>query len=804
MTGIKRWALLALCIAALPPVQAGTEVAALRRLLDEQRYSELRPRVEALLRRPARDSATRALIHDWLWLREDVVELERRIDAQPRSEAVEQFASGRLALERKQFERARQLFERARDGATDAAMRSRALQGLAAVAYQQRDYAGSLALLEQARTLVRPGPDLLMAINESLIRLGRVNDAVLAAKQAFALNPNHEHANYQLGNGYTRTSYRELALRCGERFQHAAGHTRKASDAFDRQALPAARRSAHAALAACPGYGRAHAVLAKVAETERLRLSIHRQADERAFAAAPMPDVPQIERYVLNWSELSPRHRKRVAMSVAPWTSYVPVLVAGGASHFIKPLWMRLSQTPGGAALRDARVGYDARLWDDVRGMGGHATVTGIEDVERSIFQRYNTVLHELSHQVHGILTEAQRREIDALYREAKSRDADGALKDQAFLSRYAGGSVWEYFAEGANGQDTPRRGPNDFREIVRERLLEKDPALQALVLRLFAQRDLSASLPLALVNGGFKEIAAGRLAQAGERLTAAGRLAPDDALVLRARLQLLALQGDAAAVQALAAQALAKHADHAPLRIAVLEARWHSGSPLAPQLPALLAGRERLGAQDQLELDMAAGRYAVHLGSIEQALGAYEAALSRQADNPEALWGRASALALAGRSDEAFADYARALKLRSGLQALRLEYSRELLLAGRVDAARAQLEEARTLNPGEPELLALQAWLALIDGDADRAQALAQSSLDAAPWCDSAALMKAVALRRLGRAGDGNALLHELDARLHDAATPRYVYRPEVSRWESVNLASAAWRRMRAALLSP
>ncbi len=802
---MKTWACTAL-LAALT-LNGTLHAADLRqplRLLEQQRFQQLPPLMAPLLALPRPDAATRALIHDWLWATEDFPELERRIAAQQPQQAVEQLAAGRLALERKQFGAALQQYELARDGAPDAATRARALQGLAALAYQQRDYAGSLALLEQARGLVKPQADLLMALNETLIRLGRTNEAVDAAEQAVALNPDHEQANYQLGNGYTRRNYSELEVHCGRRFASAAGHTRQASEAFVRGRLDAARQGARRALAACPGYGRAHAVLAKVAEAERLAVSIHRQADEARFAATPMPEIPGIERYVLNWNALSPRHRKRVALSIAPWKAYVPILVAGGATHYIKPLHQRLSETPGGRALRDARVVYDSRLWDDVRGMGGHATVTGIEDVERSIFERYNTVLHELTHQVHGVLTQTQSREIEALYREAKLRDADGELKGQAFLSRYAGGSVWEYFAEGANSQDSPRRDAYDFREIVRERLAATDPALQALVLRLYAQTDLSASLPLALVNGAFKELSAGRLPEALARLDEAGRLAPDSAQVLRARLHALALQGDPAPVPQLAGQALARHPDNAPLRIAALEARWHSGSPLAPQLPALLEGRERLSVQDRFELDQAAGRYAIHLGQAEAALQAYAAALAQQADSPEALWGQAAALALAGRSDEAFATYERVLKLRTGLQDLRLEYARELLLAGRLEAARAQLNEARTLNPAEPELLALQAWLALQGGDAKQALAAADQALKAGPWCDSALLMKAAALRRLGREMESQTLLAALDARLQPEATPRYVYRPEVSRWESVNLASAGWRRLREAVLRP
>jgi hypothetical protein len=58
--------------------------------------------------------------------------------------------------------------------------------------------------------------------------------------------------------------------------------------------------------------------------------------------------------------------------------------------------------------MQDARISYDSRLWDDVRGCGGFITVTGIEDVERMIFHKYNTILHEMTHQVHYVLTQTE------------------------------------------------------------------------------------------------------------------------------------------------------------------------------------------------------------------------------------------------------------------------------------------------------------------------------------------------------------------------------------------------------------
>src|SRR5262245_52046895 len=226
----------------------------------------------------------------------------------------------------------------------------------------------------------------------------------------------------------------------------------------------------------------------------------------------PMPKINGIERFVVNWASLSPRHQKRVALSIAPWRRFVPVLFEGEATYYIKPLYMKLSECPGQETLKDQRIDYDSRLWDDVRGAGGYHTVTGIEDVERTIFDRYNTVLHELSHQVHAVLTADQSREIQELYRRAKERD--DVTKD-SFLSRYAGGSVYEYFAEGANALESPRRDAYDPREVVKERLTRMDADLEAHVRSLFALTDVGASYPVAYVNAGDDRVQRGRVDEA-------------------------------------------------------------------------------------------------------------------------------------------------------------------------------------------------------------------------------------------------------------------------------------------------
>ena len=781
---------------------AAPDAQRLATLLTEQRYASARTELDALLRLPQPDAAERALIYRWLAARDDAAAIDRRtrdVLSSDRAEAVDLLAAGRLALDLRDLDRAQACFERALARATSPLERAEALRGLGQRHYQRREFDASLQKLEEGLAAHRTA-DGLSALAETLIRLGRTDDAIAAAEAALALNRHHEMAHYLLGNGYARENYTQLAARLGESFAPLMADVRRASDAFDRGDVDRALALSLGVLERCPQLGRAHAIAAKALEAQRLRIDVHRGAAERRFAATPMPVIPGIERYVLNWRELSPRHRKRVALSVAPWKAFIPVLVEGGATHFIKPMWMRLSETPQAHALRDARIDYDSRLWDDVRGMGGHFTVTGIEDVERSIFDKYNTVLHELTHQVHGVLTADQSREIEALYQQAKARDAK---TQNGFLSRYAGGSVWEYFAEGAHAEASPRRDAYDGREIVRERLVATDPALRAAVQRFFAMRDTRASLPVALVNAGNQKLEDGQLEAARPLLARALQLAPADERALAAQLYLLGIEGDSTATQALAARALAAHPRSGTLRVGVADASWHAGRPLATEvLPALARDLDTLRGEDRFRVDLALADHHRRLGDVPQALAAYDAALAYQGDQPEALWGRAATLALAGRWDEAFAQYDAVLRLRTGLVPLRRDYAVDLMRAGRLDAARVQVKEALLLDPVEPDVLALKAWLALASGDATAARRDSADALRRGPWSDLAVIVHAAALQAAGEGGAAQAALAPLRERIARGAPPRYVYRPEKSGWFSVHELPAVERRVLALLL--
>jgi tetratricopeptide (TPR) repeat protein len=774
-------------------------------------FAAATPLAASLLALPHPDAMSRGALYAWLAARDDQAEIDRRTRAMLEAAdaaAVDAQAAGRLALELLDYVRAEHLFRRAESLASSDEDRADALRGLGQVAYKRRAFDASLLALTRALAL-QDSADTRYALADTLIRLGRTEEAISAAERAIELQPLHEQAHYLLGNGYARLNYTELATRDASALQEAAEINRRASAAFDRGDFRAARDLAQQALRRCPGYGRAHAMLAKALEFERFAIDVHRADYEARFAAQTLPVVAGIERYVLNWAELTPRQQKRVALSLAPWRHFIPVLIAGGARHYIKPLWMKLSEVPGMETLKDQRINYDARLWDDVRGAGGYITVTGVEDVERTIFDRYNTVLHEATHQVHGVLTADQAREIQALYQRAKSRDeARSASGDVAapevFLSRYAGGSVWEYFAEGANALMSPRRDAYDPRDVVRERLVAMDPDLQALVERYFAMADTRPNLPIAHVGAGNHQLEKGHAAEAVAAFRQALRLAPRDEAVWASFLPGLGFQGDAQARRELpraAQKALQLHASSGAIQSAVAEALWRAGEPLAKATASLQRQRSQVRVEDRYLVDLALGANYWRLGDAPRALAAYEDVLAYQSDNPEGLWGKAAALALAERWDEAFALYEQVVRLRTGVPELRADYARDLLRAGRIDQARAQLDAARLLDPVHPGVLAVAAWATLSAGDAVGASTQAAKVLEAAPWFDLARLVKATALQQLGNARAANKIVAPLRQRLTQRTPPGYVYRGEVAAWVSVHEMPALERRLLAAI---
>lgn len=787
-------------------------------------FAAAKPLCEALLPLTGASEAERELCFRWLRLIDDSAEIDRRtraISIAPGTDAprIELIAAGRLALDRLLFGRADSCFARAvEQDSSDAP----ALRGLGEVAYRRNNF--DLALRYQERSLASEvSADGLYALSDVLIRLGRIDEAITAGEWALRFDPLHQQTHYLLGNGYARRNYTELraahpdlflpAERFAETFAEAdrfyasgdrdaarrgylailAGGgssvealVRLASLDWEAADYRSARERARRALVGCPEYGRAHAVLAKALESERYRFDVHRAEYEARFeATGPAPEIPGIERFVINWNALTPRHQKRVALSIAPWQHYLPVLIAGGSTFYIKPLFLPLSDCPGQEGLRDLRISYDSRLWDDVRGCGGYRTVTGIEDVERTIFDKYNTVLHELTHQVHSVLPAETNRVINEHYRAAKLRD-DGS--GNGFLSRYAGGSVYEYLAEGANGFCTHRRDAYDPRDIVRDRLERIDPALLGFARSLLDAKDVSASYAVALSNKGGDLLQRGEVASALVAYEEALQRNPIDESALTsvvfARLVSAAIEPALRAAE----HALELHPTSGAALTTYADALWRAGHGVRAARVALIEHRPRVRDEDRPSVDLALGRFAWLEGDPTGALAAYDSALTRQDDLPEALWGRGAALAQAGRFDDAFGSFEAAVRARSGILSLRCDYARELLRAGRLAEARAQADAAMLLDPSEPMVRATEAWVTWKEGRRDAAEATLSAVREEAPWCDLAPLLLAAIREEMGDRAGAQTLRAPLRSRVDRGLGPEYVYRPERMSWESTH----------------
>ncbi len=830
--------------AALPSLKGDPAAVALARfrvLLARQDYAAAEPlaRRFAALASPTDEEREATLA--WLFAHDDVARVDtltRAVLHEPAPRIPDLLAAARLAGNRMDYARAESCYARALERVGDAAAgypaaaRDTALIGLAQVRNGLRDWDGALAAAQRA--VARGGcGDAMTTLAQALLRVARTDEAITAAEWATRLGPYGEMAHYMRGNGYTvRKSYTQLFAAYPKAFAETDRAGRAALAAADRLALAGDRRAARRdyealraahpgwadvpvrlasldfedgryreaatlcvrSLALCPEYGRAHAVLAKAIQFQRFDVDVHRPACESRLAAAAVPEVPGIERFVVNWKSLSPRHQKRVALSIAPWRRFVPVLLAGGADFYIKPMYMRLSEVPGQETLKDQRISYDSRLWDDVRGSGGYHTVTGIEDVEATIFDRYNTVLHELTHQVHAVLTADQSREIQDLYRRTKARDE--ATHD-AFISRYSAVAVEEYLAEGANALLSVERDAYDPRPEVRGRLERKDPALMALVERLMATADVSGSYPVAYVNAGDDRLWRGAVDAALPFYEKALALKPDEEYALLSHTRALDLGNRRPGMLAAAERALAARPASGAILAEAAEATWHGGRGLDSALALARARRAGVRTEDRPLVDLEIAHLAWVRGDAPAALAAADSVLARQADSPDGLRARASSLALARRWDEAFAGYDQAVRLRTGVVDLRCDYAFDLLRAMRLDAARNQLDEAKLLDEGDPTAEALRGLLALRSGDIVAARQHARQALDLGPWCDLARIVLGAAEQRAGNAAAATAAWAPVRERIANDAPPEWTFRANIATWQPAHQLPAIEREL-------
>ncbi|OQY27480.1 MAG: hypothetical protein B6244_10530 [Candidatus Cloacimonetes bacterium 4572_55] len=664
---------------------------------------------------------------------------------------------------------------------------SRAYAGLANIAYKKNQFDQSLEYLLQAVDKGEISDFLANRFVLILIRLSRVHEAIQTAKITLKLNPFHQSAHYTLGNGYTNLNYTQLEERYADNFsnqdmlqdiidQLARGEKIKPElTAFSRrnpqnvEALntlgaiewtegdyDSAIVYYQEALRICPEYGRAHNGLARTLEKMEMSVSIYAERDEADFADKPMPDIENIDQFVINWPALSDRHKKRTALSLAPFKHFVPILVRSEATVYIKPLYERLSESPYFENMRDTRISYDSRLWDDVRGAGGFHMVTGIEDVERSIFHHYDTVLHEFAHQVHNIFPTEDWISVETLYRQAKKQEALGTKR---FVSRYQSSSVWEYFAEGVNSYFSPRRNSYDTREIVRERLLELDPKMVEIVEKYQKETDLSRFLGKSIATTIYDKIGSNNLDAAQNMIV---EIEPDAAKtepVLRARSYLLSILKETEQAEAIAKRLTLEYPQYANSYRRLSHEILLKTSDYQQALTILRQGERAVIEGDQYNLDLSIADALVGLGHYKEAVDRYRRVLAIQQDHESALHGIATALNRLGDQVEADRYYKKALSRRSGIIELRAEYGRFLLDCDRREEARQQLDEAEILDARHPHFYLLKAQF---ETDPDSGVALCVRALKKVPYLQDALLLQAERLIEAGDRDSAQAVIHE------------------------------------------
>jgi tetratricopeptide (TPR) repeat protein len=706
----------------------------------------------------------------------------------------------------------------------------RALEGIADVFYEEQQFDSSLVYLERALPLEAADDRLLESLALTLIRVGRVGEAIDAAELAVEINPFNERAQYTLGNGYSRLNYDELEAAYPEAFPGppeasllaeidstlAAGardeardrlheltrthsrltdiHVRLGSLAFEDTDFDTALSHFQAGLRACPGNGRARNGIAKALEAKRMQIDVHRTDYEESFAQAQWPDVPGIEEFVLNWHYLSDRHKKQVAISIAPWRQFIPVLNESGSAYYIKPLYQRLSECPGLETLENQRISYDSRLWDDVRGCGGYSTVTGIEDVERTVLNRYNTVLHELTHQVHSVLTTDENRTVQDLYRKAKQRESTG---EEVFISRYQASSVWEYLAEGANSLMTPRRDDYDTKQIVRERLEERDPELAALVGELLAVDDMESYYAVGYANSGYDKLDKDQVDLAIEQFRKALKSDAGSPEGQAGLIHALSIKGDHSATCDLAARAVEEHPKNAAILLNASRAFYHSDGDIRARIDRLESGREKVEERERYLVDQELADAYLVAGDLDLAVESFGVVLDYQEDNPEALWGMGIATALARDMDAARDYFDQAVRRRSGLIDLRTDYALILLDARDLEGASTQLAEAKLLGPEDSGVAAIEGRMAFLKGEIAQAIIHLERALNLDPHYDLPRTFLAEAKLKTGDAQGAWEELQPSLERVEKNFPPEYRYNKKRFTFEVVHEFAGYDRRL-------
>ncbi len=378
-----------------------------------------------------------------------------------------------------------------------------------------------------------PETDLLAAHASALFRLQKVDRAAELYRRVVDQEPRHLEANLRLGSGLLPPRAK-LPL---PRDLEAAVLAARAGRRNDALALLAS------VLKVDPEHPIARRLVGEYVAEARAEAALAAASVQfdRLAAVLPVPDVGDlpVAEFLPQWRDLTPAQKRVAARALGMFGKHLPRLVAIGARHDLMVELERTTDAVARASLRGKRT-FDGRVWDDVRGIGGLRAATGIEALDEARLAGFDTLAHEIAHQVHLFsFPSSDRRRIREMY--------ERAVADGRCLDYYAASNEAEYFGQGVEAFASYAKRPG--REVTHghtrfelwrvDRELHdfiaarvdfdplRDPRVREAVLR--------ASFELALACGRPEDAAA-----------AAEMMAPSEvqrACVAKARLAVLAAQ---------------------------------------------------------------------------------------------------------------------------------------------------------------------------------------------------------------------------------------------------------------------
>jgi len=286
----------------------------------------------------------------------------------------------------------------------------------------------------QVALVQAPSAHLLAARASALFRVQRIDDAANVYRQVLAADPLDGEAHLRLGSGLLPPAPATV----GPELLRAVQQSRRG----DGKAAVAELR---ALLLKEPDHPIAHRLLGEVLWQIHADASMANSepAFARLRAVLPSPDLGSapVGEFVTGYTDLSPARRLVADRALSLFARHLGRLVAIGGRHDLLLETERTTDAPSRGALRGKRT-FDGRVWDDVRGIGGLLAATGIEALDEAMAFGFDTLAHELAHQVHYYaVTQVDRMRIHELYQQARQHDR--------CLDHYAASNEAEYFGQG-------------------------------------------------------------------------------------------------------------------------------------------------------------------------------------------------------------------------------------------------------------------------------------------------------------------------------------------------------------------